>query len=146
MAALIRRLPTPNGVGEPPGDARRTARPPDLHGSSGSDSADFCLEPMAALASRRERCCGWRRVGPREGTLPDRVEHYHQLLDSWTPRPVASEIHLVLSTGFKDPEAVASGWKWLALGGLHLHAVSGNHHTYIRDESAPTVKVLNQLI
>ncbi|WP_051945446.1 aminotransferase class III-fold pyridoxal phosphate-dependent enzyme [Verrucomicrobium sp. BvORR106] len=84
--------------------------------------------------------------GPREGTLPDRVEHYHQLLDSWTPRPVTSEIHLVLSTGFKDPEAVASGWKWLALGGLHLHAVSGNHHTYIRDDSAPTVKVLNQLI
>ncbi|MBK6741945.1 MAG: amino acid adenylation domain-containing protein [Hydrogenophilales bacterium] len=104
--------------------------------------------PVSHLRSLTERMACFTAGDAVQNTesLPVDVAQYYRLLGTWSPRPVRCDLHILLSSRFPDVESVRNSWAPLANGQLHVHSVSGDHISYLREAAADTARVLDIIL
>lgn len=76
---------------------------------------------------------------------PDNLKNYYYLLTAWKPKRLESQLHVVFSTSVKKPHQMLKRWQLFFKQKSHLHLVSGNHETYIRQQAIETAKVIQAI-
>jgi thioesterase domain-containing protein len=77
---------------------------------------------------------------------PPRIEAYYRLLKHAKPAAIGGDIHLVLVSEGNSPRRAVRYWKQFTRGRIHLHMVRGNHETFIREEAAEIISLLNAIL
>ena len=84
-------------------------------------------------------------VTVRDVAYDNRVSNYVSIIACYAPQPYPKRLTLLLSEGtYKEHDI--SGWKHLALGGLEIHRVPGNHDSYLREHSLTTAAQLRDCL
>ncbi len=79
-------------------------------------------------------------------SLPNSVAHYYSLLSQVVTEPIASPLHIIVSTRYANTEEINSSWQCLAKDSLKIHPVPGDHNTYIRKKAPAVAKVLDSIL
>jgi thioesterase domain-containing protein/acyl carrier protein len=77
--------------------------------------------------------------------LSPNLGKYYHLLTLWKPTRFKSQLHLILSSDMKKPNKFLKQWKPFFNKTPCLHVVAGNHITYVRQQSAETVGIINDV-
>ena len=72
-------------------------------------------------------------------------QDYPSILLSYRGQPYPGTLDLVVSADYNQPAAI-DPWRRWADGGLRVHAIPGNHYTYVRDEADTLGRLLARLL
>jgi len=93
---------------------------------------------------KRERLIRAQRM--RALNLPARVVEYYHLLMAWKPKRLQTPISFIFSSDMNEVDNVLKRWKIFFKTMPKFNIVSGTHDTYIRQQSAETASVINDIL
>ena len=72
-------------------------------------------------------------------------DRYRRVLRSHNPKPYEGQIHILVNEEYYSRDHTL-GWGQLALKGLKIHKLPGNHDTYLREHVKPTAQELKHCL
>ena len=72
-------------------------------------------------------------------------DRYRRVLRSHNPKPYEGPIHILVNEEYYTRDHTL-GWGQLALKGLKIHKLPGNHDTYLREHLKATAQELRQCL
>jgi amino acid adenylation domain-containing protein len=86
------------------------------------------------------------RVEPQESKSMERGENaYYLAVARWSSAPYAGKITLIANEHRRNADPTLT-WGKLALGGVEVHKIPGNHNTYITENIHVVAKVLKECL
>lgn len=81
-----------------------------------------------------------------EVELPPAIRRYYEMLKRARLPRIQGTLHLVSTSDSGDPAELSRYWQQCTEGEFHLHAVAGDHDSFIREDSEETIAVLNRIL